>query len=517
VLVVGLAATTAFAVTARVTYDRNEVRLLHLRTEDASSLIAEALPAVETPLAAGVELAEATHDPGRFVTYMKTYADAPGAKMSVSLWTLEAGAARELAVYGFTPDLLPNTPLAAALLAKAESSGQLTVMKLHGPGLAHIGFAYSPPNTKYIAYEEQPLPANRQARVASSKAFSGLDYAIYLGNKPTWANLVATDEPRLPVPGLSASATIPFGNSSFILVMSPTGSLQGTFSEDLAWGILGIGGLLSLLAMFLVERLVRRRETAEHIAAALDAAAVENQRLYDEQRSIARTLQDALLPHDLPDLEGIEIAARYQAGEEGIEIGGDWYDVVALDGGQVLLVVGDVSGRGLRAATIMAELRFAMRAYAAEGASPAAILGRLSQLHSFETHGHFATVLCARLDPQAKSLELANAGHINPLLVTPASSELLEAPVGPPIGVAGPADAYEGLQVALADGGTLLAFTDGLVERRGQLIDVAIEQLKKAASASYDSLADMLDNVLDELGNDGFDDDTAILGVRWLK
>src|SRR6185437_12643526 len=139
--------------------------------------------------------------------------------------------------------------------------------------------------------------------------------------------------------------------------------LAGTLPKDLPWIIAVLGSLLTIAATLMTLRLTQRRRGAEELAGRLEVTANENERLYAEQRGIAQTLQHALLPDRLPELPGIQASARYEAGEEGVEIGGDWYDVIDLDGRRLLLVVGDVSGHGLRAATTMAALRYAIRAY----------------------------------------------------------------------------------------------------------------------------------------------------------
>ena len=154
--------------------------------------------------------------------------------------------------------------------------------------------------------------------------------------------------------GRRASVTVPFGDSQLLVVMSPRTELGGTLLARLWWILAIIGGLLTASAAALVARLSLRRRDAESLAA-------ENARLYSRQRSVAQTLQHSLLMETFPPVDGLDFAARYIAGVDGIDIGGDWYDVVDLENGTVLLVVGDVSGRGLEAATTMASLRYAAR------------------------------------------------------------------------------------------------------------------------------------------------------------
>ena len=152
--------------------------------------------------------------------------------------------------------------------------------------------------------------------------------------------------------------------------------------RELQWLLLGFGLLLSAGAATLTERLVRRREHAQRLADELGEIADENARLYAAQRTVAQTLQHSLLPDDAPRHPRTRGGARYIAGVADIDIGGDWYDVIELDDGHILFVVGDVSGRGLPAATVMASLRYAIRAYAAQGDDPATILTKLGALIS---------------------------------------------------------------------------------------------------------------------------------------
>ena len=152
----------------------------------------------------------------------------------------------------------------------------------------------------------------------------------------------------------------------------------------------------------------------------------ENRRLYSEQRSIAQTLQHALLPERLPKIRGVETSARYEAGVEGVDIGGDWYDLIALDDHRLLLVVGDVSGRGVRAAATMASLRYAIHAYAAQNDPPATILTKLSKLVNVGATGQLATILCALIDVEAHELTVTSAGHLPPLLISDGTGTFIQ-------------------------------------------------------------------------------------------
>jgi serine phosphatase RsbU (regulator of sigma subunit) len=299
---------------------------------------------------------------------------------------------------------------------------------------------------------------------------------------------------------------IPFGDMTLTLVMSPYQDLGGLLLADLPWIVLGGGLLLTLGASALTEVLLRRRRYAELLA-------LENARLYTEQRAAAHTLQQNLLPRSLPDVPEVEVVVRYVPGVSGTEVGGDWYDVIEVEG-RLVVVVGDVSGRGLAAAGVMASVRYAMRALAAQGFAPEEILARVDLVDADERDGHFATVLCGVIDVATGVVSFANAGHPPPLLVTDAGARFVETRVGPPVGVVGQAT-YETVETTMPPGSTLLMVTDGLFERRGESIDVGLERLRASAESATGDLASRVDQVLEELTGGEANDDAAILAVRW--
>jgi serine phosphatase RsbU (regulator of sigma subunit) len=277
-----------------------------------------------------------------------------------------------------------------------------------------------------------------------------------------------------------------------------------------------VGVLLSIGAALLTGRLLDRRVQAERLAGSLERIADENRRLYAKQRTIAQTLQHALLPEGLPKVLGVETGARYEAGVEGVEVGGDWYDLIGLEGRRLLLVVGDVSGRGLRAAATMAQLRFAIHAYAAQNDPPEVILSKLSRLVNVTTSGQIATILCMLVDVERRRVTVTSAGHLPPLLLSNGTGTFLRSEVGVPIGVRSGVQ-YASTEVDAPPAATLLAFTDGLVERRGETIDTGLERLERAAVGQHGGLDELLDRLVSDLRGDGGDDDTAIAGLRWLN
>jgi serine phosphatase RsbU (regulator of sigma subunit) len=519
VLVVGLIVTGVFVWISASSYTNNENRLLNLRVKDAGALFAGVLPNVQTPLASAAALADATDgDVNKFKAFIAPSVGPRGRGqfVSVSLWRL--GQSQPLAVVGVPPLLASSAGGPTSLFARAARRSKLSLTGLLKSSPPRLGYAFTSPGLTghYVAYAESQLSPNRRSRFQSNSAFADLDYALYLGRTQIAPNLLVTDLTKLPITGRHASIVIPFGDSAFTFVVTPRRPLAGSFAQRLPWIIAIVGVLLSLGAAALTARLIARRNQAQELAVSLEQIADENRRLYAEQRTIARTLQHALLPEALPQIQGVETSARYEAGVEGVEIGGDWYDLIALDDHRLLLVVGDVSGRGVRAAATMASLRFAIHAYAAQDDPPEAILAKLSNLVNVNTSGQLATVLCAVLDVDAHRLTVTSAGHLPPLLLSNGSGTFVQSEVGVPIGVRAGAS-YTSTSVETPKAATLLAFTDGLVERRGESIDTGLARLQRAATGNHLALDELVSRVVDDMRQDGGDDDTAIAALRWLE
>ncbi len=519
----GLLVTAALALLSHSLYTSNEKRLLELRGREVASVIASAQPATQTTFASAAAFADATHgDPRQFRHFIAPDVGSARAQqfVSISLWRLRAPDAPPIVTLGTPSTLTPRTAQTRAFLAENAATPKLSVIGLrHGPLLTGIGYAFDTPGTgRYLVYGERPLPKDRRSRFRKDQAFSEINYAFYLGPAADPNNLLVTSVSHPPIRGTTQRMTVPFGNTVLTLVIGPRQSLAGTLPQRLPW-IIAIGGvILSLGVGWLVARLTRRRRSAEHLAGQLESALTENQRLYAEQRTIAQTLQQALLPDELPPLQGAEASARYEPGEQGVEIGGDWYDVIPLSDRRLLLVVGDVSGRGLAAGTTMASLRYAIHAYAAQHDRPEEILRKLSRILSVSDGGQLATVLCALIDIDAHTITLASAGHLPPLLMDGGQAAYLDTDVGVPIGVEHDVS-YTSRTLTAPAHATFLAFTDGLVERRGEQLDDGLDRLRAVAMASppdgNGDLQDLLDRLLGELRAGSQSDDTAIVGLRW--
>ena len=244
----------------------------------------------------------------------------------------------------------------------------------------------------------------------------------------------------------------------------------------------------------------------------LEAVAAERAKIYKREHEIAETLQRTLLPDRLPEIRGLTLAARYLAGSAGIDVGGDWYDVFAMPTGRVALVVGDVIGRGLKAAAAMGQLRIALRTYALDADDPAEVLTRLSSLLEELRDVEMATAFFGIVDYGNLSFRFASAGHPPPLLMGPdGKAEFLEGGRRPPLGVQ-----MKGEPCAAADlepGSTLLLYTDGLVETRTQPIDVGMEKLRTLVTGSELELEQLCDRVVESLA-EATNDDVALLALR---
>ncbi len=246
------------------------------------------------------------------------------------------------------------------------------------------------------------------------------------------------------------------------------------------------------------------------LAADRAAAAVQSMTA-QANRVAAEALQRSLMPSALPAVAGAEMAARYIPGSGAV--GGDWYDVFTLPAGQLCVTVGDVAGSGLAAAVIMGRMRSALRAYALETADPAEVLGRLDRkMQHFEPDA-LATVLYAVIEPELDQIHVCLAGHFPPVIARPGlPAELADVQTGTLIGAASRAQRPV-TTVPVPSGALLCFYTDGLVERPGELIDEGLDRLCQAVTAQPPDMACAA--VLGTLvGSEPARDDIALLMIR---
>jgi serine phosphatase RsbU (regulator of sigma subunit) len=233
------------------------------------------------------------------------------------------------------------------------------------------------------------------------------------------------------------------------------------------------------------------------------------------QRSTAELLQHSLLPEALPEVPRVQLAARYLPGQAGVQVGGDWYDVISLTNGQLGLVVGDVAGHDLPAATAMGQLRNAMRLCALDETSPAKVLTRVNRAVHQLAISELATCVYATLDTSTLTLTWCSAGHLPPLVLSRTGASWLPSDEpGPPLG-AMPAAEYQDRELQLEPGDALLLYTDGLVERRGQSINdglLALQQTQGPFADPQDMCAQVMDHVY--VNADARRDDVTLLAAQ---
>jgi serine phosphatase RsbU (regulator of sigma subunit) len=520
-LIIGVIVTAALATASLVLYENNEDRLLGLRARELSLVLAEALPTIQTPLASAAALADATHgSAASFRTFIAPYVGPGRQFVSASLWRVEPGPPVAVAVVGAASVLALHPHALGQFLARTGRRGALQLTGILEAAHPAIGYEFSvsrrPP--AYAVYAENDLPANRRSKIESNSAFSDLDYALYLGRSRRPSQLLVTNVGSPPLRGRQASGVVPFGAGAFTVVVGPRRTLGGAFFRDLPWLVALVGVLLSIAAALTARRLARGRERAETLAQDLDRIAAGDRERYREQRSIAQTLQHALLPDELPQLDGLQVSALYVPASAGLEVGGDWYDVVEVGPGQVLLIIGDVSGHVLEAATTMALLRFATLAYAAQDPRPGGVLQKLALFARTRVgESCFATVLCARIGLEDRQMRIASAGHLAPLLLNGDRGEFVPLETDPAIGLARVPSEYRETVASLPPSATLIAFTDGLVERRGEIIDAGLDRLRSLAAATKLPLGELIATLARELTCGEQRDDTAIVGVSWRR
>ncbi|MDO0915500.1 fused response regulator/phosphatase [Streptomyces sp. DT2A-34] len=242
------------------------------------------------------------------------------------------------------------------------------------------------------------------------------------------------------------------------------------------------------------------------------ALAAEPLLMYQAERDIALTLQHSFLPqpYRLPALPGVDVVVRYVPASRQAEIGGDFYAALRTEGG-VLTAVGDVVGHSLDAATVMVEIRHALRAYCVEESDPGALAARLDRMLQHYHPDITATVCLALLDPATGRTRIANAGHLPPLIVRDAGDAEYVPVDGPLLGLA--LDRPEPSELVLARGDRLLMVTDGLIETRGIDLATSMEQLRTAAAEAPAGLDALCDTLLGCFGR-GREDDIAMLALR---
>jgi phosphoserine phosphatase RsbU/P len=326
-------------------------------------------------------------------------------------------------------------------------------------------------------------------RIAIGSGFAG---KVAADRRPVVLDRVDETTVQNPVlweKGIQAMLGVPLQDGARLLGVLHVGSLsQRTFSDQ----------EISLLELI-----------ADRISSTIHTRELEI------ERTAARVLQRSLLPSELRPCPGMQFATRYVPAEEG-GIGGDWYDSFVLPTGELWIMVGDVAGHGLGAATVMGRLRSTVRSYALEGHESRTVLTLADHKLQFFEPGLMATLLCVVSRPPFDALEIASAGHLPPILAMPGESpSLVDVPVTLPLGVRANAPRAS-TTVELPLGAVFLAYTDGLIERRGESLDVGLQRLLGVAEATHPEI--VCRSVMHALIGDGVPrDDIALLVLRRVR
>ncbi|MGW1770771.1 ATP-binding SpoIIE family protein phosphatase [Streptomyces sp. NPDC002104] len=381
----------------------------------------------------------------------------------------------------------------------APSPDELSVREVLDRLPALVALVHGPEHR--VAYVNDAYTAGFGARAPGAPAHLGLPELGELGLLPLLDQVQRSGKPRT-----AKNRTAPGGAHSYTVTCTPiefpkagTGSAPDTEAEPPGPGPTPTGtGVLIHLA-----------DVTDH------AEAVERLRASERrQREAAVTLQRSLLPQELEQPDDLRVAATYQPGGTEAAVGGDWYDVITLGAGRTALVIGDVMGRGVRAAAVMGQLRTAVRAYARLDLPPHEVLQLLDGLAAEIDASQIATCVYAVHDPNEGLLAYASAGHL-PILVRDEDGTVRRAadPTGPPLGTGG--WLHTSGTIALGPGSTAVLYTDGLVERRGEDIDEGVAALERALSGAQGTPAVICDRLMRALGVDAdHDDDVAVMVLQ---
>jgi serine phosphatase RsbU (regulator of sigma subunit) len=514
-MVVGFALFLGLAAGSRLLFDQTEDRLLAQRTKEAGQALQISVGQLTAPLDAAAKLAAATDgDPTVFAKLMRPYIGAGTGTFFTSAALYRVGDTHPVAEVGpgiALPDRAADAVDAMLQRASTQPFGVIDLLSLTP---RRLGYAV-PDAVKvpaFVVYAERELSADPNTRNRNDEPFAQLDYAIYLGSEPSTGNLVGASLKELPISSRSASQVVPFGDKKLLLVMTPIGHLGGELFANL-WWIVGLGGALVATAFaILTRRLLNRRDTALTLAS-------DNERLYDEQRHIAETLQLGLLPQHLDAPSGVTVAARYWPAGAANLIGGDFYDSFAVGDDRWGIAIGDVCGKGIEAAALTGLARHTLRAAARNSSSPTDVLRAVH--HALREHrpATFCTAAFAyvsHLEDGGFRVELSLGGHPQPLLRHSDGRVEGVGKLGMLLGMLEPTLSTTVFDVQPGD--TLVLYTDGLTDapaEKAVSVGEVVELLEADGAQPIEQLADTIRVLKRSRRPQGSDDDTALLILRF--
>jgi serine/threonine-protein kinase RsbW len=318
------------------------------------------------------------------------------------------------------------------------------------------------------------------------------------------------------------SAAAPSGSSLMQRAISSRSLQLGDDAGRTLLALPLIAGVAPLGVLVLARGAQRAGFSEAEIALVRDigssaTTALAGARLFEQERDVARTLQASLLATAPPNDPRVEVATYYGAAVRGLNVGGDWYDAFTPAPGRVSLVVGDIVGQGLPAASAMGRLRSAVRAFAVAGLGPARLLEQLDAFVAIDPAARVATLVYVDVDLETQVVQLASAGHPPALLIEPGTApRLVWEGRSPPLGVYAAATERAETRFTVTPGTRLILYSDGLVERREHALDVGFARLVDAAAARQDApVAELVAHVVRTLlAGEPTNDDVCVLGVH---
>jgi len=519
VLVAGLALSALGAASASAAHRSTERRLLDRQTAQAAAVLGGSVATVTGVLAAAAEVAGASGgDPGLFEQIIGPRVVEGTSFVNASLWDLEARSAAPAPVVhlGVPPAIEAAGPgEVAAMLEGAAATPGIHIVGLYLEPAPRLAYVYTPEvrPARWAVYVEAPLPPDRRNVQQSGEAFADLDFALYVGATEDDAALLWSSTPDLPIDGRRSVVDVPFGDAGLRLAMTPNRTLASSLSQLLPWLVAALGTLISLVGAGLTERLLRGRDRAVRLAA-------DNQRLFDAQREVATTLQRSLLPDAVPVVPHAQIAVRYWPAGDGLEVGGDVYDVFPLGRGRWGIMIGDVCGKGVQAAALTGLTRHTIRAAARHVDSPSEVLRWVHDAVRASGRETFCTACFAVLDvaqPGPALVTLSLGGHPPPLLCRAGGEAEPVGEFGTVLGLVRPE--LHDVSFSMAAGDVLVLYTDGLTDAPGEggvLVEDVVAAHRAAPQRSADGVADRIAELLSERRPLGSGDDTALLVLRVL-
>lgn len=508
-----LALSVAAMFATRALVAGQERRLLTERTREVGLVFTTAVGSLQANLAAialGWRAGGGT--PAAFTAAASAEASAQASSASPPTFAAlqeSAGTFQVVAAVGglLAPGQQMNAAAVPALRAALLHPGLGGTPVVRVGGARYLGFVIGPPLAPpgHLVLQWSRLTPPTAPRATTSGApFSELSAAVYATPTPQPDQLLILNSRSPLMPPISRDE-VKVGTGHWLLEVSARQPLVGSITALSPWYVLGGLLVVSLLVTAVVEALLRRR----------DAALA----LYAAEHRVSESLQRSLLP-ELPQVDGLELAARYLPSGPGQQVGGDWFDVFPVPGDRVGFAVGDVLGHDIEAAAAMSQVRAALRSYAHAGSDPATVLDLVEQAVDTFNLAPLVTVVYGVLDPPgadgSRRLLFANAGHLSPLLRTPDGRvHALEGGSSIVIG-AEPSASHIQAEEELEPGSTLLLFTDGLVETPGQSLDAAVAALARTIARAPASAAEVCQQIVQSTDTEALRDDVALLAIRVL-